>query len=94
VTYYSGFTKPVEVHYGKGDEIVFLQYRAEGECLIANQGEVIAVECCPWLADNSELVLAAPPTYETWVQPVDANEKPLGWALADGSLIVETDRRF
>jgi len=85
-----GHTIPLE----RGDEIEYLQYRAEGTCFIRRSGYVFDIDHCPWLAENDQLVLTIEPVAESWIQVVDDQREPIGWLHVQDRVAYEGSRKF
>lgn len=64
------------IDFKKGDAFDYLQYRAEGACLVRLEGELLEAETCPAFDDRFEVL--AEPTVEWWVRLVVGGE-PKGW---------------
>ncbi len=92
-TYYNGPTTQWQNHFGVGDEIEYLQYRAEGSGLIRWDGNCIDLDHCPWLGDDESFALVADPDVEQWLQ-VTQNDRSLGWLLVSADDLEECDRTF
>lgn len=71
--------------YKRGDSFEYLQYRAEGSCLIRWRKEVLEVESCPWLnlAQPDSFRTASAPVTELWVRVTGDKGQSLGWLLID-----------
>jgi hypothetical protein len=79
------------IEFTKGSAFEYLQYRAEGACLLRLEGEVLEAESCPAFDDRFELV--AEPVVEWWVRLVSAGE-PKGWLLVERGKIDSLHRQF
>lgn len=84
--YNKGTEKSIELK--SGDSLEFLQYRAEGDCLIKMSGEVLALPPVP----NTKI--ASEPLTEWWVLAVDKQKNPIGWVLIDEETIEFAEREF
>jgi hypothetical protein len=87
--YYSTKTQRKDYVFRKGDSFEYLQYRAEGSCIMRLKGEVYLIEYCPWLdVENTQFTIESEPVNEWWVQ-VTKGHAALGWLLIDKSIIGE-----
>ncbi len=84
--YHQGLKK--NIHLKSGDSLEYLQYRAEGECLIRMNGEVLAIP------PHENIRIASEPLTEWWVLAVDKQKKPLGWVLIDDQTVKFVKRQF
>ncbi len=91
--YYQGGGEQVAVQLQPGDQLEYIQYRAEGTGFVRWNGLVIELADLPWLGNSTELELITAPVPESWIQITDNAGTPLGWAQADEQL-VETGREF
>lgn len=76
--------------YDSGSTLEYLQYRAEGECLVRRASEVLEVENCPWLDANSPSSFTVDwpePITEWWVRVINDERTPLGWLLIDKRVV-------
>jgi hypothetical protein len=78
-----------------GEVIDYLQYRAEGSCLVRIRGEVIEADPCPDSVVDpiDRFELETEPQTEWWVQ-VLLEGQPNGWALVDGREVRDDGRTF
>ena len=91
--YYNGPTTRWRANFVAGDEIEYLQYRAEGSGLIRWDGNCIALDYCPWLGDDESFQLIADPDVEQWLQ-VSQDDRTLGWLLVSADELEECGRMF
>lgn len=84
--YHQGMKKNIDLK--SGDSLEYLQYRAEGECLIKLNGEVLAIP------PHENIRIASEPLTEWWVLAVDKQKKPLGWILIDDKTVEFAKRQF
>jgi hypothetical protein len=83
-----------EITYTKGDSFAYLQYRAEGTCLVRDDDTVLEIEGCPWEgAGRGDFDLVRRPVTEWWVE-VTADGKTLGWLQLDPQSVEPLPRRF
>lgn len=83
-------------NYERGDSLQYLQYRAEGNCIVRYQGEIIEVEHCLWdITENEkQFKKISNNVTEWWVRVTDSDHKPVGWILIDKKSVEFLDRRF
>jgi hypothetical protein len=87
--YYSTKTPRKDHVFKKGDSFEYLQYRAEGSCIIRWKREVYIIEYCPWLdVENTQFTLESEPVNEWWLR-VTKGHTDLGWLLIDKSTVRE-----
>lgn len=86
VYYQQGIQKTI--HLKSGDSLEYLQYRAEGECLIRMEGEVFA------LPPHENIKIVSEPRTEWWVLAVDQQKKPIGWVLIDDRTVEFAERQL
>jgi hypothetical protein len=87
--YYSGTIQRKDLTFKKGTSFEYLQYRAEGSCIIRWSGEVFIIEYCPWLdVENTQFTIETEPVNEWWIR-VTRGDNTLGWLLIDKSIIEE-----
>lgn len=90
--YYSGAVPTRQVAYTLNDTLEFLQYRAEGACIMRIRGEVMESEDCP-VADTQAFVTLDEPQLEWWIHVV-AGQVAQGWLLVDPKAVRQLDRTF
>ena len=90
--YYSGKFPTQSFELQAGAKIEFLQYRAEGSCLMRFGGDVVDVTECPDLSGPGFRSLRKAEVL-WWVRVVVAG-KPRGWALVDGRNLRVSRREF
>jgi len=90
--YYSGKFSARDFSLQTGATIEFLQYRAEGSCLMRLEREVVEVEQCPDLNGPGFRSLRKAEVL-WWVRVIVAG-KPRGWALVDGRTLRVSRREF
>jgi hypothetical protein len=73
----------------EGAPLEYLQYRAEGACLIRVQQEVYEVEQCPFADLNRGFQRLSDETTELWIRIVNERKEPLGWISANDPSIEE-----
>jgi len=79
--------------FSEGSIISYIQYRAEGSCLININNEIIALDYCPWLdSEEKNFNMKSEPINEWWIRVVK-NRKPIGWLLIENAFVQE-DRSF
>jgi hypothetical protein len=87
--YYSGKMPRKNYTFEKGDSFEYLQYRAEGSCIIKWKSEVYVIEYCPWIdVENTQFSIDTEPVNERWIRVIK-NHVPLGWLLIDVDLVDE-----
>lgn len=92
--YYRGYIENRKLRFKPGEQFEYLQYRAEGACIIRIEDEAIEVERCRWIEDNNNTFeMSGEPKTEWWVRVIEAN-KSLGWLLIDNTHIKWLDRSF
>jgi hypothetical protein len=75
--------------FKKGDSFEYLQYRAEGSCIVRWKGEIYSIEYCPWLdVENTQFTIETEPVNEWWIR-VTKGHNALGWLLIDKSTVEE-----
>ena len=89
--YARGKFAPVNVEVRTGTSFEYLQYRAEGNCFVRIDGNVISVWPCPTI-ENSEFETIAEPKIEWWIHVV--NDKAQGWLLVVDANVKEVKREF
>jgi hypothetical protein len=90
--YYTSTIRSREIPYNHGDTLEYLQYRAEGTCLMRIEGDVVDAEDCPALHPDGFTVLSQPLT-EWWIW-VHTTVQPRGWLLVDPTTVDQLERRF
>ena len=91
--YYYTKTPYKDYAFKKGDDFEYLQYRAEGSCVVRWKSEVYVIEYCPWLdIENKAFTVEADPVNEWWIRVIK-NNAPLGWLLIEEH-VVEVKRSF
>jgi len=80
-----------DIPYQKGTSFEYLQYRAEGNCFVRLDGEIIETDICATLDDKFRLL--SEPITEWWVRVVIFG-KPKGWLLIDETTVQFLDRQF
>jgi len=84
--YYSGTFGPARVSLRAGDQVEYLQYRAEGTCFVRVGAAAIEADPCP-NQDQRRFRLEAEPKTEWWIHVVQGDV--CGWLLvADGTVRV------
>ena len=87
--YYRSGDQQLEIKLEAGEAFEYLQYRAEGSCLIRRRGEVFDIEFCPWSsAASGPLRLSTPPVTELWIRATDGQRRPSGWLLITAEVVV------
>ena len=81
--YYAADPALEELPYAVGDAFAYLQYRAEGSCLIRHQGAVLEVDGCPWQEPAGAFEVVREPLTQWWVEVTDAQGQALGWLEID-----------
>jgi hypothetical protein len=90
--YYKGHFPRQAVACKQGDVVEYLQYRAEGTCMIRVGDQVIDADPCP-VRDDRLFRLGAEPKTEWWIRVV-LDGVPVGWAMVDGKALEENGRTF
>jgi len=87
--YYSGKVPSKNYTFKKGDSFEYLQYRAEGSCIVRWKGDIYSMEYCPWLdVENTQFSIETEPVNEWWIR-VTKGHNTLGWLLIDTSTVEE-----
>ena len=89
--YYADSILSREILYQRGDTVEYLQYRAEGTCVVRIKGDVIDAEDCPAFNPNGFAVRSEPDT-EWWIWVRSATAQ--GWLLVDTTVVTQLKRRF
>jgi hypothetical protein len=89
--YYSARFAPAHVALKAGDEIEYLQYRAEGTCFVRAGGSVIDAALCP-TEKPAEFRLEAKPVTELWIHLI-GDGRPRGWLLVTDASAKVVDRQ-
>lgn len=91
--YYSGAVASIKVLFNREETFDYLQYRAEGSCIIRLKGNIFDLEYCPWFhIENKDFSVVSEPINEWWIRVIEKN-KPIGWLLVDEN-VTEADRTF
>ena len=93
--YYNGGYPHGSLPVRTGEVIDYLQYRAEGSCLVRIRGEALEADPCPdsTAAAAVQFALQTAPQTEWWVE-VLLKGQPGGWLLVDGTMVREAGRTF
>lgn len=93
--FYSGQYSTGSLPVRAGEVIDYLQYLAEGSCLVRIHGEVLDADPCPdSVADPvGQFELETEPQTEWWVR-VQFEGRLKGWVLVDGITVREVGRSF
>jgi hypothetical protein len=87
--YYSGKIPRKNYTFKKGDSFEYLQYRAEGSCIVKWKDDIFSIEYCPWLdVENTQFTIETEPVNEWWIR-VTKGHNTLGWLLIDKSTVEE-----
>jgi len=94
--YYHESKKSMYFTYELGDSIRYLQYRAEGSCIIQYKGEILEVDDCLWniVKNEKQFKKISDNTTEWWIRITNSNNKPIGWLLLDEKSVENLGRRF
>jgi hypothetical protein len=90
--YYDDGGEGVAVRFNAGDQLEYLQYRAEGTGFLRWQGLVLD-SMLAWGDAEDALELVSEPVAESWVQVRDEDHQQSGWILAD-EFLDEVERAF
>ena len=90
--YYTGRFPTEAVAVQKGDEILYLQDRAEGTCFVQNADRVFDADPCP-VENDSVFRVITQPKIEWWIRLV-RDRVPVGWVLVDDKALKEVRRLF
>jgi hypothetical protein len=88
--YYSDKFSDTSVSVNVGDTVEYLQYRAEGTCLVRVAGKTIEADLCP-TEKPTEFRLDSKPVTEWWIH-ITTNGTPAGWLLVTNAAVKELDR--
>jgi hypothetical protein len=92
--YYAPGADFEEIPYGTRDSFAYLQYRAEGTCLVRDDNTVLQIDGCPWEgAGSSDFDLVRRPVTEWWVE-VTSEGDALGWLQLDAQSVEPLPRKF
>jgi hypothetical protein len=80
--YYAAAPVFEEIPYAAGQTFAYLQYRAEGSCMIRHRGAVFEVGC-PLQVPAGDFDLAREPVTQWWVEVTDSQGQALGWLQID-----------
>ena len=94
--YYSQEPGWTAIPYQESDSFEYLQYRAEGSCLIRRNSEVLEIEGCPWLSGSQahHFHVEAKPIMQWWIRVIDKHKQPVGWLLVDEKSVEFLPRMF
>jgi hypothetical protein len=90
--YYRGHFPRQTVACKQGDEIEYLQYRAEGTCFVRVGDQVVDADPCP-AQDDRTFRLATKPKTEWWIRVI-LDPIPVGWVMVDGKAVKHSGRTF
>src|SRR5438132_4098209 len=90
-SYYRGKFAPANVEVRSGTSFEYLQYRAEGNCFVRIDGNVIETWPCPTI-EKSKFETIAEPKIEWWIHVID--DKAQGWLLAVDANVKQLKREF
>ena len=91
--YYEDGGETLRVALSRGDQLGYLQYRAEGSGFVRWRELVIVVPFLPWNELDTAFDLLSEPVAESWVRVEVERLGAVGWVLADAQL-AEVDREF
>jgi hypothetical protein len=94
--YYGADPTLEEIPYAEGEAFAYLQYRAEGTCMIRHDGAVFEIDGCPWEGappQGGDFDLARRPVTQWWIE-VTAQGRALGWLQVDAQTVDPLPRRF
>ena len=89
--YYRGNFAPANVEVQSGASFEYLQYRAEGNCFVRVDANVIETWPCPTIEKTMFETVAEPKT-EWWIHVV--NGKAPGWLLVIDANVKQAKREF
>lgn len=88
--YYSGRFASGTVAVSVGQDIEYLQYRAEGTCFVRVANQVIDAESCP-AQDSQHFRADSEPVVEWWIHLAGARA---GWIEVTETTVEQVDREF
>jgi len=90
-SYYRGKFAPANIEVRSGTSFEYLQYRAEGNCFVRIDGNVIETWPCPTI-EKSKFETIAEPKIEWWIHVI--NDKAQGWLLVVDANVKQVKREF
>jgi hypothetical protein len=88
--YYFGRFASVAIPVNAGEDVEYLQYRAEGTCFVRIRSNVIDAQPCP-NQQPDQFRTRLEPTTEWWIH-VTVSARAVGWVLVSETTVKEIDR--